>query len=180
MSLLIVKTGKELSVAEIKQINKAKTREFKTPPLDKEQLVQTLFFLLLDNNKILAMGELIPIEPVSFNGELFSIFGFGGIVANEKDKGYGREIMTAIKDHLSKVDKTGVGFCAIRNKGFYEKCGFNVNSYIIKRFVFKKGKETITNKEDDCVIFYEGSDSFIRKASSIPDQEILLPRKPDW
>jgi len=180
MELIVVKTGTELSEDEIIQINQAIAGEFKAAPVDKEKLRKTLFFLLVSDRKILAMGGLVPVEPVSFQGELFSIMGIGGIVANEKGKGYGKKVMATIINYLSKYDKTGVGFCTMRNKAFYEKCGLKVNSEGIKRFVFKNGEKAITNEGDDCVIFYEGLDNFMKKVLSVPDQEVILPRKPDW
>lgn len=180
MDKLLVKAGGELSEQEIGQINQAKAREFKVSPLNEKQLETTLFFLLLGHQKILAMGELIPVNPIKFNKEVFSVLGIGGILANEKGKGYGRKIMSAIKDYLISQDKTGVGFCGLNNKGFYEKCGFKVETALIKRFVFQENDRKITNSEDDCVVYLDASDRFMEKVLLHSDQEVMLPRPPDW
>lgn len=176
----VVKKGNKLSDSEIKKINQVMAREFKASPSDKEKLAKTLFFLLKSGRKILAIGKLISIEPVYFQGESFSIMGIGGVAANDKGKGYGKKIIIAIVDYLSEHNKTGVGFCTLRNKVFYEKCGLKVDADIIKRFVFKDREKTITNEGDDCVVFYEKPDGLMKKVLAASHQEILLPRKPDW
>lgn len=180
MYKLLVKAGVKLSRDEIGQINKAKAREFRVPPLQAKDLKDSLFFLLLDNKEILAMGQLMPVSSIKFNKESFSILGIGGILANQKGKGYGKQIMTAIKDHLVTENKTGVGFCRLHNKGFYEKCDFNVDTTSIKRFVFQDGGKKITNFDDDCVLYLDASDHFIQKVLSYPNKEVILPRPPDW
>lgn len=180
MNKLLVKNGAELNQDEIDQIDKAKTREFKALPLQKKDLSTGTFFLLVDGKRMLATGQVILVEPVNFNGGSFSILGVGGILANERGKGCGKQIMTAIRDYLITKDKTGVGFCALRNKGFYEKCGFIVDTTFIKRFVFQKGDEKVTNSGDDCVLYLDASDHFIEKVLSRPNEEVVLPRAPDW
>lgn len=180
MNKLVIKGGNKLNRDEIGQINQAKAREFKAPPLQEKDLKGNLFFLLLDNKEILAMGQLIPVGPINFNGEVFSILGIGGILANQKGKGYGRQIMTAIKERLIAGNKTGVGFCRLHNKSFYEKCGFNIDTTLIKRFVFQNGRKKITNSGDDCVLYLDASDHFMQKVLSYPGQEVILPRPPDW
>ena len=180
MNKLIIKSGTKLSPHEISQINQAKTKEFKAPPLQARALKTAKFFLLLDGDKILAIGELIPVEPVNFSGEIFSILGVGGILASEKGKGYGKKIMAAIKDYLVSKNKTGIGFCVLRNKDFYKKCGFKVDTNSIKRFVFQKGNKKITNSEDNCVLYLDSSDHFMQKVLLNPDKKVILPRPPDW
>ena len=180
MEKLFIKKGAELTKREIDEINTAKAREFKIPPMPEEQKKKTLFFLLKEGERLLALGELIPIEPIKFNTETFFVLGIGGIVANEKRKGYGREIMNAIKDYLKAHDKTGVGSCGLHNKVFYEKCGLGVDVSSFKRFVFREKGKKIINTADDCVIYQDGSDRFMEKVLSTPDQEVLLERPFDW
>jgi len=180
MRKIFVKKGIELTDRETHEINTAKAREFKVPTISKEQKEKALFFLLEEGERILALGELVPIEPIKFNDETFSVLGIGGIVANEKRKGYGREIMTAIKTYLKTHDKTGVGSCALKNKGFYEKCGLGVNCSSLKRFVYRKEGKKIINDSDDCVIYQDGSDGFIEKILALPGKEVALARPFDW
>lgn len=180
MRKMCIKKGTELTNGEIDEINAAKAREFKVPPMPEEQKLKTVFFLLKKEEKILAFGELVPIEPIKFDGEIFFVLGIGGIVTNEKRKGYGREIINAIKDYLKACDKTGVGSCALHNKGFYEKCGLGIDPFALKRFVYYRAGKRIINTTDDCVIYQDGQDCFMKKVLSTPDQEVLLGRPFDW
>ena len=180
MKRLIVKSGEELTRSEIDQINRAKAREFKASPLQAKVLKTTQFFLLLDGDTILALGKLIPVEPVVFNGETFSILGIGGILSNEKDKGYGKQIMTAIKDYLISKNKTGVGFFGPQNRVFYEKCGFNVDTTSSVRFIFKKDGKEINDPDGSCVLYLDASDNFMKKVLSNPSEKVILPRPPNW
>lgn len=179
MQKLLVKPRKKLSKDEKSQIGEAQAREFKVTSCQKINPRGSLFFLLKEDKTLLAMGVLIPVEPIHFDGKRFFILGIGGVVANEKGKGYGRRIMMAIKKYLVAKNKTGIGFCTLKNKGFYEKCGFGVDVDSIKRFVFLKGNKKITNSGDDCVIYLDGSDGFMEKVLA-SSQEIMLPRPPDW
>jgi len=177
---MLVKKGAELTDGEVDEVNAAKAREFKVPPMSEKQKIKTIFFLLEEEEKILALGELIPIEPIKFNAETFFVLGIGGIVANEKRRGYGREIMTAIKAYLKVHDKTGVGSCGLRNKEFYEKCGLGVDISSLKRFVYRKKGRKIINTTDDGIIYQDGPDCFMKKVLSSPDQEVLLERPFNW
>ena len=180
MSQLLLIKGSELTEAEFHQIKHAWIREFDPPDLTKEQFANSLFFLLIEEETIFALGELIPIEPIEFAGELFDILGIGGIVANKKGRGYGKLIMQAIKDHLAAVDKTSVGFCEGRVKGFYEKCGFKVEIDLIERFIYVEREKSFRNTEDDCVLYWDGSDKFVEKVLSMPNDKLILPRPPNW
>lgn len=180
MVKLLIKKGIRLEKNELDQVNQANKREFKAPPLTQKHLKKSLFFLLFDGKCLLAKGELIPIEPVNFNGERFSLLGIGGILATEKKKGYGKKIMAAIKKYLLLKDQTGVGFCGPYNASFYEKCGFRVNKNSIRQFVYYKDKKKILNKGDDYIVYLDSSDNFMKKVLSNTKKEVLLPRPPDW
>lgn len=177
---LIIKLGSQLTSREIQQINLAKNREFKAPPLSKAQLQATTHFLLVENDKIFATGELISINNIKFNSKIYNILGIGGIVANTKAQGFGKQIMTAIKKYLLEKNKSGVGFCLSKNKGFYEKCGFFVDDEAINRFVYYTGGKRITDTWDHCVFYLNSSDNFMRDVLLNPNLEIFLPRPPDW
>lgn len=181
MNRLLIKKGPELTNQEIVEINQTKAREFHIPKMSKHQIKGSLLFLLKDrDNNILAMGQLISVEPVQFRGETFSILGIGGIVSNIKGKGCGKKIMVAIKQYLIKKCKTGIGFCGIVNRGFYEKCGFFVDENSIQRFVHHEKGKKIVNVEDEAVLYFDSDDHFMRKVLAYSAEEVLLPRPPDW
>ena len=66
----------------------------------------------------------------------------GGIIANEKGKGYGKQVVVAIREYLIACDTTGLGFCFPKNQGFYEKCGLKVDTHSTQRFVYRNGQES--------------------------------------
>jgi hypothetical protein len=69
--------------------------------MDKVQKENSIFVLVKDSNgSILSQGQLLTINNVEFNNEIFSVIGIGGIIANEKRQGYGRKLMEAVKDYL--------------------------------------------------------------------------------
>lgn len=180
MRELLHKTGIALTALEIEQIDNAKAREFHAPQMDRQQINASSFFLLEEGGDLLAMGQFELIEPVKFDGEHYSIIGIGGIVSNERRKGYGRMIMNAIKEFLMANDQIGIGFCAMENKAFYERCGFTVDVGLITRFVYIENGKRIINTLDDCVLYVDPSGTFIGKLYSRPEKDIILPRPPNW
>lgn len=180
MNNLAIINGSNLSGDQLKQINTAFLREFKHALPSIEKLIGRVFFLLQARDKILAMGQLLPIEPVVFNNETFSLLGIGGIIANEKGKGFGKQIITAIRDYLKLHDKTGLGFCEPKNQGFYEKSGLSVNSTSIKQFIYRRGGKDITDQAGHYIIYQNSSDHFMKKVLLNTDKEILIPTPPTW
>lgn len=177
---LLIKSGKEIKDNEFKQIKEAYFREFKEELVEKKKIANHTFFLLIKKERILAFGGLIPVELVKFNKETFNILGVGGVISNQKGKGYGKKIVVAIKKYLLLKGKTGVGFCGLHNTGFYKKCGFKIDKGSIKRFVHYKDNKKALNASDDCVLYLDGSDNFMKKVLSNPGENIFLPRPPDW
>lgn len=177
---LVVKNAEDLTQDQLNQINRASLREFQTTLPSKQKLAGRLFFLLLRGKKVLAMGQLLPIEPVRFNQKSFSILGIGGIIANEKGKGYGKQIVTAIRNYLIAKDKIGVGFCMPRNRGFYEKCGFDIDTTSVQRFVYYKGDNEITDQQGQFIFYHDASSLFMSKVLSTSDRKVVLPIPPTW
>lgn len=176
----LIVSGRALTRDQFKQINEASLREFHTTLSSKGELTNRVFFLLIDNSRILAMGQLLPIKPVLFNSEIFSLLGIGGVIANEKGKGYGKQIITAISGYLSSYDKTGLGFCMPKNQGFYEKLGLKVDQTSTQRFVYRSGSEKITDKEGQYIIYQDSSDRFMERVLVNPGKEVSIPMPPTW
>jgi len=133
---LVIKKGINLTEQELSQIKKDILREFKIAFNMDDQAKEKLFFLLKQENAILAMGSLWEVKPVIFNGENFSIYGVLNVIANIKGKGYGKRIVTSMIKYLVFHNKTAFGFCMPQNSGFYEKCGFTIDTVSTKRFVY--------------------------------------------
>ncbi len=163
------------------QLNASSIREFHLPLPTKPDLSDRLYFLLEETEtaKILASGYLKPIYSVLFAQETFSFLNIGGIIANEKGKGYGKQIMVAIKEYLISVDKIGLGFCAPRNQGFYEKCGFKVDTQSTKRFIYRDGDKSRI-AEGQYVLYQDSSAHFMEKVLANTDYEVFVPDPTIW
>lgn len=177
---MIVKPGSELEESELSQIKEAIFREFKVPFNINDQAEDRLFFLLKDKDAIIAMGVLWEVKPVIFNEEAFTVYGVLNVVANIKGKGFGKKVVTAMRDYLIKNNLTGIGFCMPKNAGFYEKCGFMINAVSTQRFVYMKGEERITNQDGQYIFYIDGSDKFMEKVLTSPDQEVSIPTENLW
>jgi GNAT superfamily N-acetyltransferase len=181
MDKLLIKKASELTDEEFHEIDRAIQREFHASFNQGAYPTDRMIFLLKDKeDKILSMGQLIPVGPVRFKGKNFSILGVGGTISNIKGKGYGKKIMEAIKCYLRENHKVGVGFCRSQNSLFYKKCGFSVDLSLIKRFVYYKHKKRIVNRTDDCLIYFDEEGSLIKKVMAGKKEEVLLSRPPDW
>jgi len=174
--------GNELADHQHAQLNEASLREFNICLPATADLSDRLYFLLIEPETeiILASGYLKAIHPVLFNHETFSFLNIGGIIANEKGKGYGKLIMIAIKEYLTSSDKTGLGFCFPKNQGFYEKCGFQVDPNSTKRFIYLNGDERVTADEGQYILYQDSSDPFMKKVLSNTDQEVYVPDPTIW
>jgi hypothetical protein len=164
-----IKTGKKLSKNFIEIFDKAKQIEFKSGKIfDFSKYHEDIFFILKDNNKIVAFGHLKKIK-ISYLGNKYNILGMANLISIEKKKGYGKQVVKEMIKFANKKNKTIVGFCQNHNKKFYEKCNIKLNKQILDRFLYKNS----TNKYEDYVIYFEGKDNFIKKVISNKSKIIL-------
>lgn len=177
---IVIKTTTELLNDELNQISNALFREFKVPFIVNDESKDTLFFLLKQNEHIISMGAIHEVKPVFFNGENFIIYAALHVVSNVKNKGYGKEVVTSMKKYLSSQNKTMFGFCMPKNKGFYEKCGFSIETNSTKRFVYNKNNEKITNKDGQIIFYEDSSDEFMKKVIASPEKEVSIPTPSLW
>ncbi|MDQ5954613.1 MAG: N-acetyltransferase protein [Patescibacteria group bacterium] len=176
---LMIKKWNELSSQELSQMNDSHAYEWKIGPMSAEYHKENIFFLLENHHgHILAQGQLIPINGVKFQNDIYNIFGIGGIIANIKNKGYGSIVMAAITKYLKDHHKTGIGFTGF--SGFYEKCGFLVDEKSIKRFVYRENNKNIINTESDRICYLDSDDHFMEKVINNVNDIVYLPRTPDW
>ena len=85
----------------------------------------------------------------------------------------------AIREYLIACDTTGLGFCSPKNQGFYEKCGWKVDTLSTQRFVYRNGQERIT-AEGQYVLYQDSNDRFMENVLSHTDQEVLVPDPTIW
>lgn len=178
MTIVQVK-GKDLSDYEVGEINSAIFREWKMEPFAKEKLADTLFFFLKENDKIIAMGGLKEVDHVIFDNEEFSILGFVEVVANIKGKGYGKMVVTALREHLISTGKSGMGFTKPETTPFYEKCGFKIELNSSQRFVYMNSGKRITDDEGQVIFYLDGKDHFMENVLK-KKGDIILPTDGLW
>lgn len=159
-------------------MEEAAFKEFGVLPSQNKPNPTSKYFLLYEDNTLKASGVLIDVKPIEFNREQFSIFGICGIIALEKGRGYGKQIMEAIKNYLITNHKTGVGFSGLKLRGFYEKCGFKVDTTSFKRFKYLENNEWVSNPDNDIVIYLESNDHFMEKVLKLSDEIIYSPQAP--
>ena len=90
MHTLLTLMGNELTDHQYTQLNESSQREFRLRLPAKPGLSDRLYFLLqeTETEKILASGYLKSVHAVISTHETFSFLNIGGIIANEKGKGY--------------------------------------------------------------------------------------------
>lgn len=177
---MITKRGSELTENETSQINEAFLRDFKVTFVLNEDVKIRLYFLLKEQETILAVGALGEVKPVIFMGESFVLYGVYDVVASIKEKGFGKQVVMAMKNYLTSNDKTGLGFCLPNRAGFYERCNFNIDTISTKRFVYTKGKERITNQDGQYIFYQDSSKGFMRKVLANPQEEVSIPTDNLW
>ncbi len=140
-----------------------------------EAYANDTFFIITDEERILAAGRLRPIE-LDFLETTYFILGVADIVAVEKGKGYGRALIEAVHARLIETEMTGVGFCRPSKSPFYEKMGFNIAKDLVERFVYK---EFIGVGHSEDVLYVNGKDRFMEQVLAHPDEIVHIP-VPNW
>ena len=173
--------GNELDDHFYTQINEASQREFRLRLPAKPQAHDRLYFLVVETEteKLLASGFLKPISPVICNLGTFSFFNIAGIISNEKGKGYGKQLMSAIRDHLTAHDTIGLGFCFPRNQRFYEKCGLTVETRFTHRFIYRNGQQRLT-AEGQFLLYQDRNDHFLEQVLAQGEDEVWVPDPTIW
>ncbi len=176
--MLEIKNGTELQDTELSQMRGSILREFGVE-FDGNDLNKKTFFLLKDVENILAMGGLFEVKPVLFEDQRLKIFGVIEVVSNKKGEGYGKEVMTAIRNWLIENSEIGLGYCMPKNAGFYEKCGFAINTDCGKRFVFKNNGLDIRN-QDGQLNFYQDTENGTLEKILSKNGDIEIPTDKLW
>ncbi|MCK5449486.1 hypothetical protein KAI32_01330 [Candidatus Pacearchaeota archaeon] len=165
-----IKKGNELSERDIGFIVKINIKTFiccknyeKELKILKDEEMKSSFFFVKKDSHIMSFGLLRPIK-IKYLGKDYNLFGISNMVSIKKGKGYGKILVQAMKDFLSKRGKTGFGFCSNKNTEFYKKSGMIVKRKLKNRFFYNYG-DSRENKEamQDFVIYWEGKDKFVTK-----------------
>jgi GNAT superfamily N-acetyltransferase len=173
--------GDQLTEAVYARLNEASLHEFSVPLPPRPQLADRRYFLLMEaeQQRILASGFLRPVYPVIYRQTTFSFLNIGGVIANEKGQGFGRQLMSALREYLTATSQTGLGFCWPKNQGFYEKCGFTVETHATQRFVALLNGQRST-AEGQYILYLDGKDGMLRTILADPQEIVYVPDASIW
>jgi hypothetical protein len=179
----IVLKGKELSESDLQVINHHRVLEFDSKhPIQPEpgnEDWEMPFFLVKDEvGKILAMARLHEVV-ITFMERNYDAYGIATIIAMEKGKGYGSQVLKGMKDYIEESGKLAIGFCDPKNAGFYIKCDYQILRGQAKRFLFKSSEgdlKPIEHQDNDLIVL-DVKNMFLPEFTSNPDEFAFIPRK---
>jgi hypothetical protein len=164
MKLKIIK-NKNLSASQKKIINNARVSlwgEGEKKDFYKDYEPETLWFFVKDKNKIVSFSGLRPIK-IKYLGKSYSIGGICSVISLVRGKGYGKILVSFMKNYSYKTGKTILGFTSDKNMEIFKKSGLDVKKDFIKRFVYMKPNGEKVYDNDGNGIYYEGKDKIISK-----------------
>jgi len=163
MTIIKVIKNKNLNSSQKKIINDARLAQWgkgEEKDFSKDYEPETLWFFLKDKNKVVALSGLRPIK-INYLGKIYPILGICSVISLVKMKGYGKILVSFLKNYSYKTGKTILGFTL--KTEFFGKAGLKTEKGFIKRFIYIKpnGEEFYDNEGDG--IYYEGKDKIISK-----------------
>ncbi len=178
MSQLQIVQGVNLTDEQIHQMVEAHSRVFHSEEdsflKDRHEFEKEIFFILTDKDILLSFGRLRPIE-LQFMLQDYLIQGIASVVSVVPGKGYGRQIMAAIKKYLLENDQVGIGFCEPENSDFYRKCGIEVFPGLTSRFYYINSWTGERENYESDTIFYGKDRSLIDSIVKHPEEKVLIP-----
>lgn len=175
---IVVKNIEELTDSELQIINKYRIIEFNTSELIGRPRGRghsnALFLLLVDNDKILAFGKIEELN-FTFQKEVESIHKVSTIISIHKGKGHGRILMEAVKKYSIESGKSLVGFCETTLLPFYRKCGFDILSSSMNKFVYvDRAGKIIPNIVPGEVFYLKGKDQLMSRILQSTKNDLVL------
>jgi hypothetical protein len=175
--------GKELSEQRIELMNKQRITEYGENNKDFRKYEQeSTFFFVEDDMQVYAFGMLKPVT-ITLQDKHYDILGIGNIIAVQKGMGYGKTLMTAIKEYLQQHDKTGLGFCWPTVSQFYRQCGYEVFDDLSDRFRYSfAARDGRKDRQEQGigigVLYYASSDRLMDHITRTDD--LIYVNVPFW
>ena len=152
------KDKRALEELRVKEFGEKNRKYFK-----KDYEPDTLWIVIKYKGKIVSFGGIRLIR-VKYKGKFYHIGGVCSTISVVKKKGYGKIMVSVMRDYSIKTGKTILGFT--RQTKFFAKCGFGTKKNFIRRFVWiKPNGEKVFDREGDGV-YQGGEDKFISKVLS--------------
>ena len=129
---------------EIEEWKEMTTEEFN------QKFASSEFHLLTDRfSNILCAARINFDFNVKIDDHIYPIAELVGLVAMEKKKGHGGQLMGEIRNHLNTRKIEAIGFCEKQLRPFYEKCNIPMLYGKAKWLREKEGDEWIAPTDDD-------------------------------
>lgn len=175
----IIKPGTDLILSELAFINEWREKEFgEILTWDKEHIEWYGFrtvFLVYKENELVSFGNLRPLK-VSFQDEVYPVWGVAAVVSIVKGKGYGRELMESMISFASEKNEMIIGFCEEKNIGFYNKTGFKTikhgGSYVAYQNV--EGELHPYENPYDVLLVFDPTGNFINHIEALQHRKIVI------
>jgi hypothetical protein len=174
--------GRNLSTEELDTINRHKKLEFNTSiiiaPKPGDDDWDKPYFLVRYKGELVAFGRLHTLQ-VEFESEPYTILGIATIIAIQKGRGYGAELMSGMKRYIVESELTAIGFCDPLVSAFYETCGYSIISHGVARFQFlDKDKRAIgPPRPNDDVVYLDGRDGLARNIRVHQSERVITFRE---
>ncbi|MDN3693983.1 hypothetical protein QWZ06_17725 [Chryseobacterium tructae] len=112
------------------------------------------FHLLLDlHSEIMAIFRLNFDFVLKISEEQYAFAEAVGLVAAQKKKGYGAQLVEYFKDNVTQRNIETVGFCHADLRPFYEKCNIEILYDKAKAIKENENSEWVNSEDDDILIF---------------------------
>lgn len=153
-----IKQTNELTEQEIEHIlllwdisawNTMKTAFFRTFFKDSE-----FHFLVDAHEKILAVIRLNFDFTLEISGKPYVFAEAVGLVAAQKKKGFGAQLVHYFKENVTQRKMETIGFCHEDLRPFYEKCAIEILYDKAKSIKENAGSEWINSEDDDILLFH--------------------------
>lgn len=171
--------GVDLTLGELDIINQNRVLEFGAKkmldPKTNVKDAEDFFYLIEEGGEIKAFVRLGK-EKFRYLGEDFEMWSFSTLVAIEKKKGYGRELLNELRKFSVDNGVSIVGFCLADLKEYYLKNDWGIlnsedNQYY---YIDGAGKQVPREYAPGEVVYLNGADDFFGKLRSSDDKKVGL------
>jgi len=171
--------GADLTLGELGIINQNRVLEFGAKrmldPKTNANDAEDFFYLIGEGGTLVAFMRLGK-EKYRYLEKYFEMWTFSTLVAIEKKKGYGRELLNELKKFSDDSGMSIVGFCSADLKEYYLKNDWRVLSAEDNQYYYidGAGKEVPKEYAPGEVVYLNGADDFFRKLKLNNDKRVGL------
>ncbi len=173
---------RQLSAKDLAEINQFRLREFGVEiPVDSTSPNEDqteLYFLLKDEQSHLLGFAMVEELALKFRDQSALVLCVSTVIATQKGKGYGAQMLAEIQTYAKEKGRTLVGFCETDMIPYYKKRDFEILNHELNQFVYIDESDEIIPKIVPGEVFYlSGNDQVIEQILSGADKTVKIHRK---